>query len=303
MHRRDFVLSAAATIGVLSSATVRAAANADAQPLGLQLFTVWEQLEHDFEGTLHAIAGMGYKFVETMGAFGRDPKHVRAMLDKYGLTSPSQHLSPSDLYPMFKSFTSGKLTVEQVMQRLFEAMSIDRMGVIVEEGISRARDLGQKYIIWHVTPSEQMATRPRLDEYCRALNAAGSQCAKAGMFLGIHNHDEEFRRINGYIPYDVMIENTDPATVTFELDTCWATAGGGDPVAYLKRYPERFRQLHLKDCSAKNQVAPPGEGVVKFPEVMKAARQAKVENYYVEYDHADDPIAMSRRCFDYFSKL
>src|SRR4051794_32990692 len=105
MKRRDFLGASAAAAGIAAMGTSavwsRLARAAAQRPIGLQLFTVMADLEQDFEGTLKTVARIGYKEVETIGAFGRDPHRVRDLLDKYGLVTPSQHLVPGKLYDLF----------------------------------------------------------------------------------------------------------------------------------------------------------------------------------------------------------
>jgi sugar phosphate isomerase/epimerase len=272
--------------------------------MGLELITVWEPLEQDFEGTLRKVFSMGYRQVETLGAFGRDPAHVREMLDRSGLVSRSQHVMPADLYPLIQAFKSGRIAEKKdFINRIAESMPIDRMSIIVEEGIGRARMLGQKHIVWSPIRTDHLSDRAQLDGYCQALNRAGDQCAREGMIFGVHNHSLEFQAVNGYTPYDVILTNTNPDTVKFEMDVYWVVAAHADPVTYLSRYPGRIRQLHLKDCDAKGEVTLPGTGLVDFPAVLKAAKHAGVENYYVEFDNSPDPMAVIQQCYNYFANL
>jgi sugar phosphate isomerase/epimerase len=302
MHRRHFLggtLAGLAVAGVMPGMAL----SAPKRRLGLQLFTVMAQLEQDFDGTLQAVAAMGYREVETIGAFGRDPAQVRASLERHGLVSPSQHLIPGDLYEVFKGFTQRRVTKEQARKRWLEVMTVERVTPILEEGIARAQVLGQRYICWQALWPEQMATRQLVDRFCEAMNAAGELCAKSGLVFNFHNHSDEFKQLNGYVPYDVIVENTNPTTVKLELDVYWAIAGKADPVAYFTRYPGRYRQCHLKDGNAAGDLTTTGRGIVDFRAVLRAAAQAGVEHYYVEYDRADDPMAESRRSFDYLEKL
>src|ERR1700733_3042433 len=109
MKRRHFIAACSALRAAASAARMLSAIAAPAHALGLQLFTVMTLLEKDFEGTLKAVADIGYKEVETIASFGRDPKEVRGLLDKYGLVSPSQHLVPGPLYEVFSRFTRREL--------------------------------------------------------------------------------------------------------------------------------------------------------------------------------------------------
>jgi sugar phosphate isomerase/epimerase len=305
MHRRGFLQAATATcaFGGPLGTLARAGAGAVPRRLGLQLFTVMVPLEQDFPGTLRAVAAMGYKGVETVGTFGRDPRYVREMLDRSGLVSPSQHLMPADLYATFNAFTQRRIPAQEAHQRFLDLMSIDRVTPIVAEGIERARILGQKYIVWQAFLPEQMASRELLDRFCRAMNTAGALCAQAGLEFNFHNQSAEFVPINGYVPYDVVVENTDPRTVGLELDCFWAFAAKADPIAYFARYPGRYRQCHLKDGTADGQLTTVGHGVVDFPAVLRAAAKAGVRHYYVEYDRAADPMKETRLLYDYLQRL
>jgi sugar phosphate isomerase/epimerase len=305
MNRRHFIAACSALSAAASSARMlsASAAPAHSRVLGLQLFTVMTLLEKDFEGTLKAIADIGYREVETIASFGRDPKQVRALLDKYGLVSPSQHLVPGSLYDVFSRFTRHELSVEEVKRQWLREMSVERVTPIIEEGIARARVLGQKYLVWQIIWPEQMQTRELLDGFCHALNTAGALCTRAGLGFNYHNHAEEFKPQNGYVPYDVILASTDPKNVKLEMDVYWAYQAKIDPVKYFLRNPGRYVQCHLKDSTANGDFATVGRGVLDFPKILKACRKAGIEHYYVEYDRSDDPMAVCRDAFRYLQPL
>jgi len=174
MLRREFLKASAAAAGAAAVGTStlwsRLAQGAAAhQPIGLQLFTVMALLEQDFEGTLATVAQIGYKEVETIGAFGRDPRKVRDLLDKYGLVSPSQHLVPGNLYDVFNQFVQHKVSGPQIQKLWQETMAIERIQPIIEEGIARARILGQKYVCLQIIWPEQMASRELMDKFCKGF--------------------------------------------------------------------------------------------------------------------------------------
>jgi sugar phosphate isomerase/epimerase len=305
MLRRDFLKTSAAVVAAASAASWSrlAAAAAGHRPIGLQLFTVMAPLEQDFEGTLKAVAEIGYREVETIGAFGREPKLVRQLLDRYGLVSPSQHLVPGDLYTVFNGFVQGKIQGPEIQKLWQQTMSVDRIGPIIEEGIDRAHVLGQKYVVLQIIWPEQMATRALMDKLCRALNTAGELCAKAGLVFNYHNHAVEFERVNDYVPYDLIVQNTDPKTVKLEMDVYWVTQAKADPLAYLANNPGRYKQLHLKDSTASGDFATVGKGTLNFPVLLQAAEKAGVEHYYVEYDRSTNPMQVARDSFDYLKRI
>lgn len=297
MNRRTFLEAAA-----LLLATHRAAAGAPV-PLGLQLYTVMPLLEQDFDGTLGLVAQIGYREVETIGAFGRDPKEVRELLDKHALRSPSQHMVPGTLYDVFNKLTRKEMSLEDASRVWRQEMAPERVESFIEESISRAKVLGQRYIVWQILWPQQMQTRADLEKFCRALNKGGEMCAREGHVLNFHNHYEEFAPHDGVVPYDFILANTDPRWVKFEIDLFWAVRGGADPVEYFHRQKDRFRQCHLKDGTADGEITVVGEGIMKFKPLIEAARAAGVEHYYVEQDGAADPLKASRQAYDYLHRI
>lgn len=284
------------------TATTAAAPGAWGGP-GLQLFTVMTDLERDFEGTLAAVAAIGYREVETIGAFGRDPAWVRAQFDAHGLVSPSQHLVPGDLYSVFKRFAHSELGFEEVRQLWTRAMTTDLAEPIIDEAAGRARILGQKYLVWQIIWPEEMADRTALAKFCDGMNRAGARCREAGLVFCFHNHADEFAVRDGVVPFDFILDNTDPATVKIELDAHWVRKGGRDPVRYLERHADRIVQCHLKDGTPDGEITTIGRGVIDFPALIAAARRAGIEHMYVEYDLADDPMGAIRESWDHLSRL
>ena len=298
--RRAFLAHSLAAIAAGGLLNARSSLCATAhRPIGLQLFTVMSNLEQDFEGTLKTVADIGYREVETIGTFGRDPTMLRGLLDKYGLKSPSQHLVPGNLYQLFSQFVAHKISAEDIGRQWQQTMRIDRMRPIIEEAIGRARILGQQYICLQIIWPEQYATRELLDGFCKALDTAGRLCADAGMTFNFHNHSEEFKRINDYVPYDVIVEATDPRIVKLEMDVYWMVHAGQDPLKYLASNPGRYKQFHLKDSTPDGDFAAVGHGTVDFPKLLSAAEKAGVEHYYVEFDRSDDPLKVIRDSYTY----
>jgi len=313
MLRRDFLKGTAAAAGVAAVGTSalvgicalgsRLAQAAAHRPIGLQLFTVMANLEQDFEGTLKTVAQIGYQEVETIGAFGRDPKMVRELLDKYGLATPSQHLVPGKLYDLFNQFVQHKVSGPEIQKLWQETMAIERIKPVIEEGIERAKILGQRYLCLQIIWPEQMATRELMDKFCKGLNLAGELCAKAGVVFNFHNHSDEFRPINGYVPYDLIVKNTDPKTVKLEMDMYWIAHAGQDPLKYLADNPGRYKQCHLKDSTPSGDFETVGKGTLNFPVLLAAAQKAGIEHYYVEFDRSTDPMQVTRDSYAYLKTV
>jgi len=301
--RREFLIetSGALAAGILMlGQPSQLFANPLARPIGLQLYTVGEQLKKDYDGTLQQVAAVGYREVETAGFFGKKPPEIRKSLQDAGLHCASVHMG---------------------------------MGGI-EEALPYATEIGAKYVISSVTlpkppdPGKfdikafmaQLASLT-LDDYksmAERCNQMGEQAKKAGLQFGYHNHNFEFKPLSGGIGYDELLRATDPGLVKFELDCGWMVAAGHDPAAYLAKYPNRYRLLHIKDFQltanpsvgldegSRPKPAELGRGHIDYKPIFAAAKKTEVEKYYVEQEPPfDDMPAMDaiKVDYDYLHKL
>jgi sugar phosphate isomerase/epimerase len=301
-RRRFLAASGAALLAAGCSAPLVADASSRRR-WGVQLFTVLEPLELDFEGTLREVARIGYKEVETIGSFGRDPAYVRGLFDKYGLTSPSQHLAPKPVYASFAGWSKREISTEQNRATFADAFRLDRAEALIEDGIRTAKALGQRYVVWQILLPPQLATRKIIDDHIRMFNHAGDLCAREGLVFTYHNHDREFGRVGNDVPYDLIVANTNPATVKLELDFYWAMKAKADPLAYLRNNPGRFKLAHVKDMAKDGDFAVVGGGTLDVPGLIAAGRQAGIEHFYVEYDRSSDPMREIRESFAYLQNL
>lgn len=302
MIRRNFLKIAGLTAGLAALGRSESVAAPTRAPLGLQLFTVLKALEQDFDGTLAAVAAFGYREVETIGAFGRDPAAVRRSIEQHGLKTPSQHLVPGTLYDVFRRAVARELSMEQVGPLWLEQMSVERVRPVIEEAAVQAHALGQQHLVWQIIWPEQMRDRASLDAFCAALNEAGSICAREGLTLNFHNHSDEFKPVDGVVPYDYILAHTDPKTVKLEIDTYWVLNAGHDPIAYLNKHAGRYVQCHLKDRAPNGDFAI-GQGTIDFAALLEAARKSGVKHFYVEFDRSDDPMRASREAAAYLRRF
>jgi sugar phosphate isomerase/epimerase len=228
MNRRTFIeTSIAAAIFTSKVHPGWAASTHHIDRVGLQLFTVRDLMKQDFDGTVAGVAQIGYKEVEFAGDSGRSPQEARAALDKNGLTSPSAH-SP----------------LEALEKNL--AATIDAAHVI-----------GQTFIVCPYIDAG-MHNADGWKRLAETFNRTGEATQKAGIQFAYHNHSFEFAKtdgLGGKLPYDFLLTETDPKLVKMEMDLCWMTVGGQDPVAYFNKYPGRFPLVHVKDWT--NQGAGP----------------------------------------------
>ena len=291
MNRRTFIQSSIAA-SLLASRPAWAAPAHKIERVGLQLYTVRDEMKQDFEGTIAKVAQIGYKEVEFAGYFGKSPQEARAIIDRNGLTSPSEHVAYD--------------VVEKKWPETLEAAHIT----------------GQKYV---VCPWIEESQRKEPDGWKRAadlFNRAGEASQKAGIQFAYHNHAFEFQpseSLGTTLPYDFLLAHTDPKLVKMEMDLCWITVGGQDPVAYFNRYPGRFPLVHVKDWAnneplgdthakeighpaKEGQMANVGAGSIDWKRIFAQSRKAGIEHYFVENDEAksfDDP----RASYQYLAKL
>jgi len=271
LSRRSFLAFSAMLPSALS------ARGAKSIPTGLELYSVREELKKDAEGTVRAVAQMGYQCVEFYAPYFEwsesQTKQMRKLLDDLGIRCFSTHNDSSYLGA---------------------------------EKISRARDmnliLGSKYIV--MASSDP---KPGLDGWkavADALNAAADQLESSGLKAGYHNHRREFIPVENQRPIEILAKNTKPS-IMLQLDVGTCLEAGSDPVAWIRSNPGRIRSLHLKDCSpepAKGYKVLFGEGAAEWKNIFEAAESAGgVEYYLIEQEGSRySELETARRCLQSF---
>jgi sugar phosphate isomerase/epimerase len=273
MNRRTFLgtMTAATLIGTRLS---WAAADHKLDKIGVQLYTVRDDMKKDFSGTLAKVAQIGYREVEFAGLFDHPAKEVRAMLDHNGLTAPSSHVP------------------------------YESLGANWAHMLEDAKTLGQSYI---VCPSVDESVRNQPDGWKQAadaFNRAGEASKKMGIQFGYHNHTPEFQPTkDGKLPYDILLTETDPKLVTMEMDLYWITKAGQDPLKYFDNYRGRFALVHVKDMKKDGSMTSVGDGTIDFKKIFAASDKAGIKHYFVEHDEPKSPLDDIRSSFQYLSKL
>jgi sugar phosphate isomerase/epimerase len=279
VNRRAFLsvgFQAAAGVCLSKSLAARPLTTRRLTTLGVQLYMVRRELEKDFDGTLARIAALGIKQVEFTNYFNHPAREVKIVLDRYHLTAPSTHVQLPRIRNGF--------------QQLIETCHV----------------LGHKYILFAWMPPEE---RKNLDDYKRLadlFNKTAEQLKKENITFGYHNHDFEFQPMEGQLPYDVLLDRTDPQTVKLELDLYWIVKGGGDPLKYFQKYPGRYHLLHVKDMDAtpKRDFTEVGRGVIDFQTIFKQAPKAGVKYYFIEQDETPgSPFDSLKISVDYLKQL
>ena len=262
--RREFLVGSAAMAAAMASARSMMA-SPFGLPLGLQLYSVRDLLPTDYAGTLKQVAAVGYREVEAAGFYKHPADEVKKDMQAAGLRCVSGH------YP------SGELHAR------------------IDEIIAFHKALGTEYIICS-SPGHRDGTSKgalTLDDWrwnAEDFNTFGKKVKAAGLRFGYHNHVAEFEKADGTVPYDELLRLTDPALVTMEMDCGWVTVGGGDPIAYLKKYPTRISMLHVKDFKPKAageehpKAAELGQGTIDYRPIFQAAQKGQIKHCFVEQE-------------------
>ncbi len=276
IHRLGHTLGAAAAGGVLSGfPTPRLPKKLDR--IGLELYAVRHAMAQDPERTLAAIRAIGYTDVELLWSFNnfnRTPTQVAATLKNEGLRAPSAH------------------------------MSADTIFVGWERSLAIAKQLGHEYLI---VPDFEDWTKRTIDdwlEWADRFNAAGAVARRAGIWLAFHNEAYHQKPIDGKVPYDAFISRLDPSVTRLQLDVGNMVMGGGDPMQYLQKYPDRFWSFHLKDTVAdRSSDTRLGAGIFDFKRFLAAVPSLSSKPCYVEDETPTDELAAARSNFQYLQGL
>jgi sugar phosphate isomerase/epimerase len=273
MNRRTFLGTMAAT--GLWVRDLRGATGAHAiSNLGAQLYTVRKEMKEDFDGTLAKVAAIGYREVEFAGYFDRDAKQVRASLMGAGLISPSTHVDYKNLGDKFPGI------------------------------LESAHTIGHAYIVCPWIEEKIRREPGGWQHVAETLNRAGEEARRAEIQFAYHNHAFEFEPIEGKLPYDVLLSETDPGLVRMEMDLYWIVKGGGDPLAYFSRYPGRFPLVHVKGRDPNGNMSPvAADNAIDWRAIFAQSGEAGIRHYFVEHDDPSSPLDSLRTSFKYLTQL
>ena len=297
MHnRRNFIkhTGALALGSLVFSDRVLAALNPQKNhAVGLQLFTLFTTIDKDVPGTLKQVAGAGYKEIESAfsfkgGFYGLKPKEFAALAKASGVNWVSHHTSGAPFKMPPGGFKMPGADTSKGPAPAFKLPPMKNLKENYQEIIDEVAEGGLKFLVCASIP---LGTGDEVKEAVVILNKAGEAAKKSGITLCYHNHTHEFENVDGLVPYDVLLSQTTPDTLKFELDLGWATVAGADPVALFAKNPGRFPLWHVKDIDAATKKPTEiGTGIVDFKRIFAAAKSAGLEHFFVEQDGAPDPI-------------
>jgi sugar phosphate isomerase/epimerase len=278
-------------------------------PLGLQLYTLGEAPYRDLDATLKAVAAIGYRTVETVGLMNRTAAELRAALDRAGLSCPSAHvpIQPGAAGPTL-SGDLGPLAAD--MHRIgVKYVVVPILPVPPRFGSPRQGESGLAFL-------SRAARQMSADDWRRTaerLDAKGAALKREGLKLAYHNHNIEFVKPGSKSGYELLLENTEPQVVWFEMDVGWVAAAGVDPIPLLRAHRNRFRLMHIKDLAPSSppnhafamNPADVGSGRLDWKAILPVGYDAGVRYYYVEQEppFAGPRMEAARTDYEYLARL
>jgi len=283
-----------------SFASVAASPAVLSHPIGLQLFTLMGIIDKDLDGTLKKLSDLGYTELESAfsmkgGFYGLSAKEFAAKAGSFKMNWRAHHVlgAPFKMPAGAKAPTGadGKPITIPPMKNLKENM---------QEIVDSVSDSGIKYLVCATTP---IGTLDEIKSSIDTLNKTYESCRKVGLGLLYHNHDAEFKAVEGKVPYSVFFAELHP-DIKFELDLAWVTKAGLDPVSLFKLYPGRFPTWHVKDIDAEfKTLLPVGKGVVDFKRLFAHADIAGLQYPFVEHDQPADAFGSLSASIAYLKQV
>jgi sugar phosphate isomerase/epimerase len=278
-NRRNFIkeLAAATAAGLIIPEKLFALPKG--KTIGIQLYTIREMVNKDFEGTLKILSGIGYNSVEAAGYGDRkfynyDPKDYQKICNDYGILPLSSH--------------SG--------------ISLENADVVIEDTAKAS----MSYLVLPSIPKEKRQTLDGYKQLADEFNLIGEKCKKSGLKLGYHNHAFEFEKIEDQVPYNILLERTDPELCFMQVDFFWMVYGGYDPMDYIRQYPHRFELWHVKDMdnTEQRESTEIGQGIIDFPGLFKKKKKSGMKYYFVEQEEFKiDMVESITRSYNYLSQF
>ena len=307
MHRREILVS----LPLLAAGSVLTPWSALAQvqtpatrwrpSLGLQFFTLapiasggWDQ----YSAAMEIAKKIGFDSLELAGLSGYKPDLIRRRAEELGLGLHSLHMG-NDQQRAFMA--PGDVGVANAQDAVYTPLGVVQVTRI---NLPLARDLGCEWGVIAASGHSNFATVDSIRRLCDAFNKSNELAHQIDLKLSYHMHAPDFEPVEGRMPFEVMIENTEPS-IRYQLDVCWARAGGKDPVELINRYSSRLVSFHLKDLTKDKKVATPGDGTVDFASIFSASQKVSSPLFYLERDGAPglDPVQEATRGYNFLHSL
>ena len=235
-----------------------------------------------------------------------NPKEILKTLSTFGFNQIEGYEGKKGLFWGMTNTEFKKYTSDLGLNMVSSHCDINKD---FEKKAAQAAEIGMEYLVcpW-IGPQKSKDDWKKVTD---KLNACGEICKKNGIRFAYHNHDYSFKSFSGMIPHNYMMDNTDPATVDFEMDIYWVVTGGADPIEYLEKYPNRFRLCHVKDRlksaapDEKKATCNLGTGQIDFPKILKVAQANGMKHYIMEQEdyQGASPMDSAKIGADYLKNL
>lgn len=240
--------------------------------VAMQMFTLRDECEQDYPGTLREVAKIGYRAVQVSGLHKCTAREIRKVMDDLGLGSAGTHVGL------------------EMLEQNFNAAA------------DMVKDLGTEWAIVPWLPEERRQGAEGWRTLGKIMTEIGAKLRQVGLRLAYHNHSFEFKKFDGKYGYDLLFESVDPSLVHNEIDTYWVQHGGESPVKYLRRFAGHIRVVHFKDMGPgpDKPMVPVGEGILDWPNILKACRSGGTQWMCIEQDTCAPlpPLAAAKVSFD-----
>jgi sugar phosphate isomerase/epimerase len=315
MDRRQFLLTSASATAALAIGGPTLAAEGR-QRFGIQLFSLPKLLQADVRKAIALLAQMGYREVEPYGPYSFSAPEALA---RWKTVSPSLGFTGSGYFglsgPEFKALLASHGMTAPSMHTDFATLD-KNMRQLGEAG----RELGFTYVGLPSIPEDRRKTLDAYKRMADTFNRIGKEAKAAGVRFAYHNHGYGLQPMEGVIPVEYLLANTDPDLVFFEMDLYWTLAGGADPIEYLRKYPGRYRLMHVKDMQGRRRfsgdggnstqwielfpyMVSAGDGSLDLKAVIEQGRKSGVEHFFVEQDNVANPEVALKKSIDHLTRL
>lgn len=250
--------------------------------IGLQLYSVRDDMSKDPVETMLKVGEIGYDFVEAAGYsdgkfYGIEPETFKELVEGNGMYFRGSHCG----------------------QAIPDSGNWEELMPWWDKCIAAHKKAGVEYIVQPFMGKTGYESLEGLADYCAYFNAVGEKCKKAGIKFGYHNHDKEFKELEGEVIYTYMLENTDPEKVMFQLDLYWIAQGDGNAAEYFAKFPGRFLSFHIKD---EKELGASGE--MDFVTLLDMSEKAGAKYFVVEVERYDfPPLESVEKSLDYLKEI
>ncbi len=277
--RRNFIKNITLLSGVIAASPLHAGSLSGAgkkMKIGIQLWTLRDVINYDLVGTLSALSKIGYNSLEPYGFdgsfYGHSAKDFRKICNDLGMDITSTHCG----------------------------INIENAQLVTE----KAAEAGLEYL---VLPSFNGRPEKTIDDFKKVaheMNQIGEITKEAGITFGYHNHNFEFQPMEEKLPYDILLAETDPNLVTFQLDIYWVIKGGQKPEQYFEKHPGRFQMWHVKDMGNDGDSCIVGNGRINFKELLKQSKKAGLKRIIYEQESYSEgtPLFCAEQSCKYIQK-